>query len=191
MLRGSDSLDDDRGETGGGDGRRVLFKPLDMQPNAKISAAVWSAFDAMPSQTLPRRAARPVRRLSALAQALSRDGLKQNAIAQAYQELIDCLDGLAVRYRAQLDEHENAILEVHGEIIVAGVGESRVTTVGTFSEFADDRSVDAVYRDARKVLTPELARRYVEHLAADDDELFDAEVKVSALARIAEVAGRH
>ena len=87
-----------------------------------------------------------------------------------------------------IDEHENAILEVHGEIIVASVGESRVTTVGTFSEFADDRSVDAVYRDARKVLTPELARRYVEHLAADDDELFDAEVKVSALARIAEVA---
>ena len=49
-------------------------------------------------------------------------------------ELINCLDGLAVRYRSQLDEHENAILEVHGEIIVAGVSESRVTTVGTFSE---------------------------------------------------------
>ena len=52
--------------TGGGTGRRVLLAPVDMDINPMIGEAVWEAFEALPSQTLPRRAARPVRRLSAL-----------------------------------------------------------------------------------------------------------------------------
>ena len=184
-LRG---VADDATDTGGGEGRRVLFKPVDMQPNPEIPDSVWNAFDRIPSQTLPRKAARPVRRLTALAQALSRDGLLENALKEAYRKLLACLDGLAVQYRERLDENENAILEVHGETIVAGVNEGRVVSAGTFTEFADDRSVDAEYRDARKVLTPELAKRFVDHLAGDnDDALFDAEVKTAALARIEEV----
>jgi len=185
-LRGS--ADDANGDTGGGEGRRVLFKAKDMQANPEIPERVWNAFDRMPSQTLPRKAARPVRKLTALAHALSRDGLLDNALKEAYRKLIACLDGLAVQYRERLDENENAILEVHGETIVAGVNESRVVSVGTFTEFADDRSVDAEYRDARRILTPELAKRYVDHLAGDDDDaLFDAQVKAAALARIEEV----
>ena len=50
--------------TGGGAGRRVLFAPVDMKANPVIPDAVWAVFDGLPSQTLPRKAARPVRRLS-------------------------------------------------------------------------------------------------------------------------------
>ena len=53
--------DHDEDGTGGGAGRRVLLAPMDMEVNAVIPEAVWQAFDAVPSETLPRKAARPVR----------------------------------------------------------------------------------------------------------------------------------
>ena len=48
----------DEDGTGGGAGRRVLLAPVDMDANPAIPEAVWEAFDALPSQTLPRKAAR-------------------------------------------------------------------------------------------------------------------------------------
>ncbi|MEA5446477.1 DEAD/DEAH box helicase family protein [Gammaproteobacteria bacterium AB-CW1] len=188
LLGTTSEGDDGSGGTGGGEGRRVLFKPVDMLPNPNVSEAVWEAFDRVPSQTLPRKAARPVRRLAALAQALSRDGLRENAIKEAYEKLCLRLDGLATEYEAEVDEHMDAILEVHGETIVAGVSEHEVLRAGTFVELADDRAVEAEFRDARRILTPELAKRYADHIATDDyDGLFDAHVKVSGLARIEDV----
>ena len=62
-MLGDREHDDDG--TGGGAGRRVLLAPVDMDVNQAIPEAVWEAFDALPSQTLPRKAARPVRRLPA------------------------------------------------------------------------------------------------------------------------------
>jgi len=189
VLRGNTTQGDDgTGDTGGGAGRRVLFKPVDMQPNPVIPESVWQAFDRLPSQTLPRKAARPIRRLAALAQSLSRDGLHPQAIKDAYERLCARLDGLAVEYKAKVEEHMDAILEVHGETISAGVSDKTVTRVGSFIEMADERAVEAEYRDARRILTPELAKRYADRIAGDDDDgLFDAHVKVAALARIAEV----
>ena len=64
-MLGDREHDDDG--TGGGAGRRVLLAPVDMDVNQAIPEAVWEAFDTLPSQTLPRKAARPVRRLAALA----------------------------------------------------------------------------------------------------------------------------
>ena len=69
----------DEDSAGGGAGRRVLIAPADMDVAPESSKVVWDAFDALPSQTLPRKAARPVRRLSLLTQALSRDSLRANA----------------------------------------------------------------------------------------------------------------
>ena len=179
---------DGSGDTGGGDGRRVLFKPVDMQPNPAVPENVWNALDQLPSQTLPRKAARPVRRLAALAQALSRDGLRQDAIKDAYEKLIARLKGLAEEHSESVKEQENAIIEVRGESIVAGVSAQEVAPADTFTELADERSVEAEFRDAQRTLTPELARRYADHVAGDDDdELLEAHIKTAALARIEEV----
>ena len=52
-MLGDREHDDDG--TGGGAGRRVLFAPVDMDVNQAIPEAVWEAFDALPSQTLPRK----------------------------------------------------------------------------------------------------------------------------------------
>lgn len=188
MLGGRDTDDDG---TGGGAGRRVLMAPVEMQPNADIPEIVWQAFDALPSQTVPRKAARPIRRLAALAQALARDELRRDALKEAYRKLFAVLDGLVAMHRESIESGRRSILVVRGETIVGRVGGGDIAEGGRFTEQADDRSVEADFRAAGRVLSPELARRYADHVArpADgDDGLFDAHVLVAALARIQGVA---
>ena len=173
--------------TGGGDGRRVLLAPADMHVNQAVPEAVWEAFDKLPSQTLPRKAARPVRRLAALAQALSRDGLRADARKDAYRRLFAKLDGLLAQHKEQVAAASKGILEVEGETLVVGPVEGEVRAYGTFVEAADEQSVEADFKAAGRALTADLARKYAEHLTRedeDDDGLFDAHVKVAALAQV-------
>jgi type III restriction enzyme len=187
LLGTKTDADDGTGGTGGGAGRRGLVAPVDMQFNEAIPAHVWEAFDLLPSQTLPRKTAKPVKRLSALAQALSRDALRHHARKDAYAELFAVLDGLSARYKDKIEAAAYGILEVEGETLVAPVGSDTAPTPERFTELADDRSVEADFKAAGRVLSPDLARRYADHIAVesgDDDGLFDAHVKVAALAKV-------
>ncbi len=89
--------DDGSGDTGGGEGRRVLDRAGDMEVNASHPGPP----SGRPSTRLPSadacraRPAKPIKRLTALAQALSRDGLRPDARKDAYNELFGVLDGLA------------------------------------------------------------------------------------------------
>ena len=184
-MLGDRERDDDG--TGGGDGRRVLVAPVDMDVNEAIPEAVWEAFDTLPSQTLPRKAARPVRRLAALAQALSRDGLRADARKDAYRKLFAKLDGLLAQHRVEVAAASKGILEVEGETLVVGVVVGEVRAYETFVEAADEQSVEADFKAAGRALTPDLARKYADYLAIGDEEddgLFDAHVKVAALAQV-------
>ena len=181
----------DQDGTGGGTGRRVLLAPVDMDSNPAISRAVWEAFDLLPSQTLPRKAARPVRRLFELAQALSRDGLREHARNDARQVLFAKLDGLMAQYKAKVATASKGILEVEGEMLVARVFGGEIRDQRVFVEAADEQSVEADFQAASRVFTADLARKYAEHLAVeneDDDGLFDAHVKVAALAQVESVS---
>jgi type III restriction enzyme len=182
--------DDGSGGSGGGEGRRVLVNPVDMEVNPDIPESVWEAFDAMPSETLPRKSARPTKRLLSLAHALAQDGLMPDGRKAAYNELLAVLDGLAVRYKDRVEAAAAAVLEVEGETIIASVLASEVGPGGSFTELADDRAVEAEFRAAGRTLGLDLARRYAEHIAvADDldDGLFDAHIRVAALVRLPEV----
>jgi len=184
-MLGDRELDDDG--TGGGYGRRVLYAPVDMGVNPGIPEAVWTAFDALPSQTLPRRTARPVRRLPALALELSRDRLRTNARKDAYRKLFSKLDGLLVQHREKVAAASKRILQVEGETLVATVIGGEVQAHQAFVEDADEHSVEADFKVACRLLTADLARQYAEHLARSDegdDGLFDAHVKVAALAQV-------
>ena len=184
MFGGSEHDDDG---TGGGAGRRVLLAPIDMDVNPAIPEAVWEAFDTLPSQTLPRRAARPVQRLFALAQALSRDGLTPDARKDAYQKLFAKLDGLLAQHQEQVAAASRGILHVEGETLVVRVVSGEVRKHQRFVEVADDQSVEADFKAACRTLTADLARKYADHLAPhdeDDEGLFDAHVKVTALAQV-------
>ncbi|MDE0420876.1 MAG: DEAD/DEAH box helicase family protein [Gammaproteobacteria bacterium] len=173
--------------TGGGAGRRVLLAPVDMVPNRTIPGAVWEALDEVPSQTLPRRAARPVRRLAALAQALSRDGLREGARKDAYRRLFAKLDGLLVQHRDEVAAASKGILEVHGETLVIRVVDGEIMGHQGFVAVADEQSVKADFQAAKRTFTADLASKYASQLARgnhDDDGLFDAHVKVAALAQV-------
>ena len=66
----------------GGDelpGRRVLINPQAMNPNPAIPEAVWEKLLSLPSQSLPKKQARPVKRLTSLAHELAADGLLPEA----------------------------------------------------------------------------------------------------------------
>ena len=184
-MVGERERDDDG--TGGGAGRRVLLAPGDMEVNQTIPQAVWQAFDTVPSQTLPRKAVRPVTRLAALAHELSHDGLKEDARKKAYRRLFAKLDGLLAQHRDRVAAASKGILQVEGETLVAGVIRGDVRGYQTFVEAADQRSVEADFKAGCRVLTADVGRQYADHLAsgdADDDGLFDAHVKVAALAQV-------
>ena len=177
----------DKDGTGGGAGRRVLVAPVDMEINSAIPETAWNAFDALPSQTLPRKASRPLRRLLALAQALSRDGLRLNARKAAYRILFNKLDGLMAQHRRKVAAASKGILEVHGESLIARVVGGEIQDQKAFVEAADEISVEAEFKAASRVFTAVLARKFAEHLAEGDDVddgLFDAHLKVAALARV-------
>ncbi|MGI9097024.1 MAG: type III restriction endonuclease subunit R [Solirubrobacteraceae bacterium] len=178
---------DGSGDSGGGEGRRVLIAPVDMEVNQAVPAVLWDAFDRLPSQTLPRKATKPTKRLTALAQALSRDSVRPHARKDAYDELFGVLDGLMARHKKKIDEASYGILEVEGETLVASVRSGAVGAPVAFSELADDRSVEADFRAAGRVLSPDIARKYADRIAVETDEddgLFDAHVKVAALAKV-------
>ena len=175
----------DEDGTGGGAGRRVLLAPVDLEVNPAIPEAVWQAFDTLPSQTSPRKAARPIRQLLALAQALSLDGLRADARKHAYRLLFAKLDGLMAQHRGNVAAASKGILRVEGETLVASVVSGLVREHQTFVEAADEQSVEADFKAAGRVFTADLARQYADHLAGrDDDGLFDAHVKVAALAQV-------
>ncbi|CCH69548.1 conserved hypothetical protein [Phycicoccus elongatus Lp2] len=175
----------------GGGGRRVLIDPQTMTPNSAIEEAVWDALEALPSQSLPRRTAKPVKRLTALAHALAQDGLRPDAGADAHQELHAVLDGCAARYATELADAVKEIWTVHGESVTGSAGQE--LTYERFAETADDRSIRDAFRQAGRVLSPDLAGTYADRLAGPDDEntdddgLRDAYVKVAALALVPEV----
>ncbi len=176
--------------TGGGGGRRVLLAPVDMVANSNIPEAVWEALSEVPSQTLPRRVARPLRRLMALAQALSRDGLRKDARKEAYGKLFAKLDGLAAQHPEEVATASKGISEVRGETLFAHVAAGKPFEYLPFLAVADEKSVEADFRAACRTLTADLARKYADHVAvADehDDGLFDAHVRVAALAQVEDV----
>ncbi|GAA3152397.1 DEAD/DEAH box helicase [Nonomuraea roseoviolacea] len=170
------------------DERRVLIGAEEMLPNPSISEAVWEALEAIPSQSVPKKAAKPIKRLTALAQALSRDGLLADAGKQAHGHLHGVLDGFAARFKSAMEDAYNDVLTMEGGT-VTGHRLSGERENLAFSEQADDRAIQDSYRAAGRVLTPDVSRTYVDHLApeddgADDDGLRDAYIKVAAVAKV-------
>jgi type III restriction enzyme len=77
-------------------GRRVLINPVEVTPNEMVSEAVWKKLLSLPSLSLPQRAAKPVKRLTALAHELATDKLLIDAGKTAHAELHRALDAAHV-----------------------------------------------------------------------------------------------
>ncbi|WP_382306626.1 DEAD/DEAH box helicase [Herbiconiux sp. UC225_62] len=190
LMRGATSKDGDDGDdAGGGKGRRVLFDPITLYPNAAIGSAVWDCFAALPSVTIPRKNVKPIRRLTALATALSKDQLVEEAVDKAHSHLHAVLDGRAVQYKDKVAAAREDVLTMEGEEVRGRVGGG--LSYEAFAVSADPRAIEDYYKDAARILSPALCSTYVDHLVGDDgdeDDLLDAHIAVAALARVPEIA---
>lgn len=174
-------------------GRRVLINPREMKPNPAIPEVVWEKLLSLPSQTLPKRQARPVKRLTALAHELSVDGLIKDAGSKAHAEMHKVLDGAQVRYADEIKKARDGVLTVEGKTVKADV-ETKAMSFNDFVEAADYAVIEDAYKRAARIISPDLARTYAEHLAskADDDEdpeeaLIDAHTTVAAMGLVADI----
>lgn len=178
-IMGSEILD------GGGDsGQRVLVEPQLMNPNPRVPDEVWELFSDLPAETLPRKHANPIKRLTSLAHALAADGFVPQAGQFAHERLHGVLNGLCAQYPKELAKARADVLTVAGGTVR---GHRGLRTDGSWTEEADDRAIQDAYRHGARTITPDIARTYISHLTegTDDEEVLrDAHVKVAALAML-------
>ncbi len=150
-------------------GRRVLINPREMKPNPAVPEAVWEKLLSLPSQSLPKRQARPIKRLTALAHELAADGILADAGKIAHREMHNVLDAAQVRYADAIKKAREAVLTVEGKTVKAAV-ETGAMSFNDFIEAADYAVIEDAYKRAGRVITADLARTYSEHLAGTASE---------------------
>jgi hypothetical protein len=175
--------------------RRVLIRPVELLPNPAVSEAVWNKLLSLPSHSLPKRQARPVKRLTALAHELAHDGLLSDAGKTAHAEMHKVLDQAQADLAGKIAEKREAVLNVEGQTLQADVA-THGMTFNNFVESADYAVIDDAYRRAARIISPDLATTYSEHLAskdqeADDEEeaLIEAHTVVAAMGLIPDIKG--
>src|SRR4029079_2774459 len=77
--------------------KKAVIDGKELPPNPNVPKEVWQLWETLPTQTLPQRGARPMKRLVALAQALSADGVSAGALPRVQQQLDTTLHGYAQR----------------------------------------------------------------------------------------------
>ncbi|WP_424115739.1 DEAD/DEAH box helicase [Rothia mucilaginosa] len=189
LMKGATSKDADEGEDGGGGlGRRVLFDPIPLYANPAIAQEVWERFSAIPSVTIPKKNVKPIRRLTALATALSKDHLIDGAVGEAYKHLHAVLNGRAVQYKEKVAKAREDVLTMEGEEVRGRIGGG--LSYRAFSVSADPRAIEDYYRTSTRVLSPALCTSYVGYLVGpdgDEDELLEAHITVASLGRVPEI----
>lgn len=189
LMKGATSKDADEGEDGGGGlGRRVLFDPIPLYANPAIAQEVWERFSVIPSVTIPKKNVKPIRRLTALATALSKDHLIDGAVGEAYKHLHAVLNGRAVQYKEKVAKAREDVLTMEGEEVRGRIGGG--LSYRAFSVSADPRAIEDYYRTSTRVLSPALCTSYVGYLVGpdgDEDELLEAHITVASLGRVPEI----
>ncbi|MEQ8349247.1 MAG: DEAD/DEAH box helicase family protein [Sneathiellaceae bacterium] len=177
------------GGDGGDDlpGRRVLVNPVELKPNPSIPEAVWDKLLSLPSQSLPKRHARPVKRLTSLAHELAVDGLLEDAGKAAHTEMHKVLDGAQARYKAEIQTARKSVLTVEGKSLKADLKGGGMS-FDDFLEEADYAVIEDAYRRTGRAISPDLATSYSDYLAQNQrDEgdmeaaLIEAHVTIGAL----------
>jgi type III restriction enzyme len=145
-------------------GGRILVNPVEVKPNPAAPAAVWEAFEALPSQTRPQRGAKPAKRLTALAHELASDDILPGAGKFAHAEMHKALDRFQQTEKTKIEAKRKAVLTVDGKTVVADLkGKSK--SFDQFWEDADMAVIDDAYRRAARIFSPDISRTYADFLA--------------------------
>src|SRR5699024_4447524 len=124
--------------------RRVLFDPVRLEPNPEVPAEVWDLLERIPSVTIPKTDVKPIRRLDALATALSKDGFVEGAVAKAEAHLCAVMDGRAVQYKQKVADARQDVLTMTGEEARGRVGMEGFSYT-SFEVSADPRAIEDSY----------------------------------------------
>jgi type III restriction enzyme len=184
------------GESGPPTGR-ILIDYVEVKPNPAATNVVWQLFESLPSQTRPQRGAKPAKRLTALAHELASDGILAGAGKLAHNKLHETLDAFTNSYSDKIEVKRKAVMTVDGKTVKADL-KGKERSFDEFWEDADVAVIDDAYRRAARVLSPDIARSYVEHLAQriasiDDDPeeyleaITEARVTVAGLGLVTEI----
>lgn len=168
-------------------GRRVLINPKEMSPNPAVPQKVWDQLVSLPSKTLPKKQARPIKRLTGLAHELAADAILPNAGKAAHAHLHGLLDKAQADYAEAIEKARKAVLTVEGKTGRAAVGSTDMT-FDDFVEDADLAVIEDAYKRAARRISPDVAKTYSEYLAekngdAEDEEeaLIEAHTDVAAI----------
>lgn len=173
---------------------RVLINPVETKPNYTISASIWNCFESLPSQSRPQKHAKPIKRLTALAHELASDKILLDASSIAYGTLHEALDTFVIHNREKIEERKKNVNQVDGLSIISNL-KTKQTEVYNFSEESDEFVIQELYLRATKILSPAIAKSYLEHLAknfkSDDEEyleaLISAKVTVASMCLVSEI----
>ena len=176
--------------------RRVLIHPVELFPNPAVAEGVWEKLLSLPSQSLPKRQARPVKRLTALAHELASDDLLPDAGKKAHAAMHKVLDKARADLASEISAKRESVLTVEGLTYEADIA-SEERTFNQFVEEADYAVIEDAYKRAARIISPDLATTYSEHLAAQngdeedsDEALIDAHTDVAAMGFVEAVRER-
>lgn len=175
------------------EGRKVVLKSEEMLPNPEIPETVWEKLLTLPSQALPKRQSKPIKRLTSLAHELAYDKILPKAGALAHLEMHKALNAARKRYGEKIEDAKQAVLTVEGQTLYKNMIDEDMS-FDNFLEAADLHVVENAYRRASRSISPDIANSYSEFLAKtegdiDDFEeaLMEAHATVAALGLVTEV----
>lgn len=161
--------------------RRVLIKPVEVNPNPDVTEDVWALFSSLPSQSRPQKGAKPAKRLTALAHELASDGILPNAGKTAHSEMHNVIDSFLAEHSQKVAEKRKAVLTVDGKTVIADL-KGKTKSFDDFYEDADMAVIEDAYLRASRIFSPDISRTYADHIARkkvnpeEDPEQFLAEV---------------
>ena len=176
---------------------RILIDYVEVTSHSDASAAIWKAFESLPSQTRPQRGAKPAKRLTALAHELVMDEILPGAGNLAHGAMHKALDLFQESQKEKIEAKRTSVMTVDGKTVIADM-RGREKSFDQFWEDADMAVIDDAFRRAARIFSPDIAHTYVEHLArqvasVDDDPeefldaIIEARVTVAGLGLVTEV----
>lgn len=182
------------GKEGSASPGRVLINPLETKPNNTIPTAVWECFESLPSQSRPQKHAKPIKRLTALAHELASDKILLDASSSAHDTLHGALDTFVIHNREKIEDRKKNVNQVDGLSIISNL-KTKQTEVYNFSEESDELVIEELYLRATKILSPAIAKSYLDYLAknakSDDEEFLEAliaaKVTVASICLVSEI----
>ena len=174
-------------------GRKVLVNPIEVKPNPDISEDLWSKLETLASQTLPKKIAKPIKRLTSLAHELASDNLIDDAGKKAHNLLHEALERAKSTYADEIKKARESVLVMEGKSLKTNLKDQK-KSFDEFIEDADYTVINDAFRRAARGLSPDLAKTYAIYLAEKNDDtdskeeaLMEAHTNIAAMGLVTNI----